>query len=155
MGTSLVSSSTYHLSVSRCVAFTWPLIPVTFWSTHLGDSMKSSMQLVIHGDTPSSSMRAWESESNCFSRMHGVDHPLCHVEVMQVAVAKDAGHSFLCRCHLPQIRGCCGRYLHRTHMLIMIFMVAMVHQFRALSNDLILRLLGGLCFFSMYGFGPP
>ena len=48
------------------------------------------MQLVMHADAPSSSMRVWESESNCLSRACGVVQPLGHVEVMQVAVVK--GH---------------------------------------------------------------
>ena len=117
--------------------------------------MKSSMQLVIHADAPSSNMRAWESESNCFSRVHGVDHPLCYVEVMHVAVAKEVRCCFLLRCNLPQTRGCCGQDLRQTRMLLMMFVVSTVHEFRALRNDLVHRLFGGLCFLGTYGFGPP
>ena len=153
MCTRLESSSTCYLSVPRCVALAWPLIPFSFWSTRLGDSMKSSMQLVIQADAPSSSMRAWESESNCFSCVRGFDHLLGHVDIMHVVVVKEACRCFLCHCRLPQIRGCCGRYLRRTRVLIRIFVVAVVHQFRTLSNDLVHRLLGGLCFLGSYGFG--
>ena len=63
----------------------------------LGDSMKSSMQLVMHADAPSSSMRVWESESNCLWRACGVVQPLGHVEVMQVAVVKGSRLGFFCQ----------------------------------------------------------
>ena len=49
----------------------------------------------------------------------------------------------------------CGQYLHRTRRLVMILVIADVHQFIALIKDLIQRLLGGLCFLGMYGDAPP
>ena len=72
-------------------------MPFTLRSTRLGDSMKSSMQFVMHADTPSSSMRVCESESDCLSCACEVVQPLGHVGAMQVAVVKVAHLGFFGR----------------------------------------------------------
>ena len=45
-------------------ALACPLMPLTFRSTRCGGSIESFLLLVMHTEAPSSSIRAYESESN-------------------------------------------------------------------------------------------
>ena len=123
----LLSSSIFHLTVPRYVAFALLAIPLTFHVIAVGFVMKSHKSLVMEADAPSSNMRGCESESKVI---------LCSLFLKCVDIVFILQHPFdshVLWCHLCIL----FHVFHLWYCFHLHFALVLIHLSRHMRTELI------------------
>ena len=142
----LLSSSIFHLTGPRYVAFALPAIPFTFHIIAVGFVTKSHKSLVMEADAPSSNMGGCESKSK---------GTLCRLSLKCVDIVCILQHPFNNHFLLRHF-GILFRVFHLRYHLCLPFVLVQIHVSRHIRNDFIrwlartrISFLGGHFLFGM------